>query len=237
MMQQAQTESTRGSLKQRRCGAIRNRLRMMLLTTRWRQLMLCLWDAKSKGYSEGWRAATAQVRKQYSQMMQSLRDNHADIVAQLQAAQQAEIAALLQKHAADTQALTDMYAAEKKRMQQTYEDDIAHLKRVYELRAAQNDALREEAVRSANELRDNARRIEDYWRQQSTYMHDFLVAATSVINTIAERYEHVQTSLSKVQVGKEMVDDLKRSYHRLIKDVQKSAPPLLGDTELFKNGR
>lgn len=113
-------------------------------------------------------------------------------------------------------------------------NEIEDYDKNYKEKCDRNDELRRDAVKQYNTAKDKAIKSENYWREQITKVNEFISAAVGVMRTIGDRYKFLQGSLSKVQVGQDMMDELNKAYQSLVKDANKDSPPLLGD-EKFTN--
>lgn len=191
------------------------------------QVRLMIKQAKMDGKNEAWDEACQKYDEQelknkeaYEQRVDIIKTDYDKRVTDLKAEHNFEMKQLKDKHLEDY-----------KQLKSEFTKKLDEFSKSYKHKCSTNDQLREEAVADANRIKESARRSEDYWRNQIDDFRAFMHRAISVVQTIADRYEFLQSSMSKVQIGSHMVEDLQKSFQNLVKYAHKSAPPILGDAE------
>ena len=206
-----------------------------------RRIRLLLKQARTKGELIG----MDRLRREYDDRELDLREQHEAYLGDdrarhqhrmklYQAMYQEDIKQLKEGFETKLETLKADFDAERQELKGANKVEIAGYHDNFKERCDRNDELREDAVKQCDAAKDGARKAEAYWREQIGKINEFLAASVGVVKTLGDRYEFLQNSMSKVQVGKDMIEDLDKAYRNLVKNAHKDAPPILGENN-FNN--
>lgn len=97
----------------------------------------------------------------------------------------------------------------------------------YDDKCIRNNELTKKTINESEGMRQNAIDAEQYWRERNDKQHDFMQKLIGVGRLMSDRYEYLQNTITKVQVSKDMVNDLQDEYNTMLKLANKNAPKVV----------
>ncbi len=215
--------------------------RFIKVIQNFRRVRWLLKESQAKGRAQGEREA----RKRYSALEATLRrehrgslddeiTHHIKTTKQLRDEHDAELARV--KIVYESQMVEVMTEYERKRLAliDQHRQELLDYKIQYDERCALNDEIKRDALAQAAEIKDGAQSAERFWRSQIFKLQEFQSSLMAVVRTISERYRHLQTDLSKAQVGDDMLSDLQKKFNEIAIDTAKNAPQIISDKKRKK---
>ena len=181
-------------------------------------------NARLKGARVGRESQVKETQK----IEKSLRSEYDKRLSEERVAKKKALDALRVESGVEVSGLKDDHKKKFEELKSEHTKEILTYKKQYEDRMKRNNKLKEESLAEALVMKETAKKSEQFWRNEIYKINEFQMKAMAAVRTISDRYEFLQASMSKVQVGKDMVTDLKESYNKLINNANKNAPLLDG---------
>lgn len=199
-----------------------------------KRVRLLIKQALMQGFEKGWNKASdilsqriESLQKEHIHELESisiLYKNNLDII---KGDYNKSLDKIRKDFVEEIERLRNEFEGDRESERSDYQNEMSAYHKQYLERCNRNDSIRNEAIKQAESIKESALEAEKYWRSQIIQLNDFIAKTVSTVRTISDRYEYMQSSICKVTVGKDMIDELNGSFQKLIKDVDKNAPLLI----------